>query len=82
MSGAGHRPIRLGSVHVACPDPDEKLGLPIAERLVEYLADGGDMALERILKLLSGIPTAWTLKISMVLFLYWPVSIVRIKGIP
>ena len=51
--------------------------------LVKILADGGDMALEQILKLLSGIHIAWTIKSGMVLILYRPVAlIVRIKGIP
>ena len=43
-------------------DPCEELGQPVALRLVGKLADGGDVAVAQILKLLSGMHIAWATK--------------------
>ena len=61
--------------HVACPDICEELGLPVA-LLVKKLADGGDMALEQVLEVLSGINTAWAIKNGMVLILYRFITVI------
>ena len=47
---ARHRPIRLGLVHAACPDPSDARGQPVVLRLVERLADSGDMTPKQLLK--------------------------------
>ena len=73
---AWHKPIRQCFVHAACPDPCEILGQLVTLRLVDKLAASGDMALEKILKTLSGIHIAWALKNSMVLILYRLVTVI------
>ena len=47
----------------------EKFGKLIALGLVHKLTDSGDMALKKILEMLSGIYIAWAIKNSMMLVL-------------
>lgn len=60
---------RLGSVHAQHPDLCEKLGNLIAFELVHKSADSGHMALEQILKMLSGVHIASAIKNDMMLIL-------------